>query len=50
MYYKSCVTLVVCILISEVKAGGLREVRIRKEEKIEAVEMEGEGNYLVSLI
>jgi hypothetical protein len=27
-----------------VKAGWLGEVRIRKAEKVEAVEMEGEGN------
>jgi hypothetical protein len=33
-----------------VKAGGLGEVRIGKAEKIEAVEMEGEGNYMVLLI
>jgi hypothetical protein len=31
------------------KAGGLGEVRLWKAEKIEAVEMEGEGNVMPSL-
>lgn len=38
------VTVVGCILFSEVKAGGLGEVKMGKAEIVEAVEME-EGKY-----